>query len=85
MLVRNLDESVKAALKRRAALHGRSLEEEVRQLLWRAAQESVQQPKGQLGSRLAARFAGSGLDQPLPELRGQAARGLTLPVFPHKP
>lgn len=73
VIVRNLDEDIKAALKRRASQHGWSMEEEVRQILRRALNEQTQAtPK--LGTRIAARFAEAGLDQPLPELHGQIAR-----------
>ena len=40
VLVRNLDERVVAALKRRAELHGRSLEQELRDTLTQAARLS---------------------------------------------
>lgn len=73
IVVRNLDETVKARLKRRATLHGRSMEEEVRQILNNAAREAGKTPLG-LGSRIAARFAGTGLIAELPELRGQRPR-----------
>ena len=54
----------------RASLHGWSMEEEVRQILRRAVSEEAQaRPK--LGSRIAARFAGAGLTEPLPELHEQ--------------
>ena len=74
-VVRNLDEDVKAALKRRAQLHGLSMEEEVRQILRRAI---VEEPAVSvaLGTRMAARFADIGLDEPLPELRGQDVEGM---------
>ena len=35
-------------------------------------------PPPRLGSRIAARFAGKGLDSTLPELRGQSARPAAL-------
>jgi plasmid stability protein len=38
-IVRNLEDDVKARLKRRAARHGHSMEEEVRQILRSAVQE----------------------------------------------
>lgn len=38
-IVRQLEETVKAALKRRAERHGRSMEEEVREVLRNAAKE----------------------------------------------
>lgn len=69
-VVRNLDDDVKAALQQRASAHGRSMEEEVRQSLRRAVYDRPQASQG-LGLRMAARFTDVGLDQPLPELRGQ--------------
>jgi antitoxin FitA len=76
-VVRNLDDDIKAALKRRAREHGWSMEEEVRQILRRA----VDQPpmvSSRLGSRIAARFADVGLEQPLPELRGHEIEPMAL-------
>ena len=70
-IVRNLDEDVKERLKRRARRHGCSMEEEVRQILRNAVKEE-DQPGPKLGSRIAARFAGIGLSEDLPELHGQA-------------
>lgn len=70
VVVRNLEEEVKAGLKARASRHGWSMEEEVRQILRRAViEESAARPR--LGSRIAARFAGAGLTGPLPELHGE--------------
>lgn len=70
VVVRNIEDDVKASLKRRAAQHGWSMEEEVRQILRKAVSEEGQaRPK--LGSRMAARFAGVGLTEALPELHGQ--------------
>lgn len=70
VIVRNIEEGVKASLKARASEHGWSMEEEVRQILRRAvSMDERVRPK--LGSRIAARFAGAGLTEPLPELRGQ--------------
>ena len=70
VIVRNLDENLKAAIKQRATRHGWSMEEEVRQILRRAVNEEPT-PTTRLGSRIAARFADVGLDNPLPELHGQ--------------
>ena len=69
LIVRNLDEDVKARLQRRAKRHGRSTEEEVREIL-RGAVAEEGAPEPPLGSRIAARFAGIGLDSDIPELRG---------------
>ncbi len=73
VIVRNIEEAVKTGLKERAQRHGWSMEEEVRQILRQAVCEPAQPSTG-LGSRIAARFAGSGLTEPLPELRGEPAR-----------
>jgi plasmid stability protein len=51
--VRNLDDEVKGALRERAAANGRSLEEEVRQVL----RESVRrQPRPRTGAEMLARI-----------------------------
>jgi antitoxin FitA len=61
---------VKARLKRRATRHGRSMEDEVRHMLRDAVNEQNQRV-AKLGSRIAARFAKTGLTTELPELRGR--------------
>jgi plasmid stability protein len=72
VVVRNIDDDVKARLKQRAAQHGWSMEEEVRQILRKAVAEP-RQAAVKLGSRMAARFAGAGLSSELPQLQGQTA------------
>jgi plasmid stability protein len=72
-VVRNLEDEVKARLKRRAAHHKRSMEEEVRHIL-RDAVKKQNQRVTKLGSRIAAHFAKAGLTKDLPELRGQVPR-----------
>lgn len=72
-IVRNLEGNIEARLKQRAARHGNSMEEEVRQILRQAVQGTDDHP-ARLGSRIAARFAGLGLTEDLPELHGQAPR-----------
>jgi plasmid stability protein len=72
-VVRNLEDTVKARLKRRAARHGHSLEAEVRNILRDAAKEQNQHV-GRLGSRIAARFSKTGLPTDLPELHGEMPR-----------
>jgi plasmid stability protein len=74
LTVRDIEEEVKLRLKRRAALHGTSMEAEVRQILRFAVKDEVPLAGPGLGSRIAARFARSGLTEPLPELRGQSPR-----------
>ena len=71
--VRNLEEDIKDRLKRRAARHGYSMEEEARQIL-RNALKDEDVAVVQLGSRIAARFARHGLDTDLPEQRGEVVR-----------
>lgn len=73
ILIRRLEEDVKARLQRRARRHGRSTEEEVREILRNAVRDEAQGPE-QLGSQIAARFAGIGLDEEIVELRGQPVR-----------
>jgi len=68
LLVRNLEDDVKERLQRRAKKHGCSLEELVRDILRNAAND--QRPTGGLGSEIAARFRGRGLDRDIPRLRG---------------
>lgn len=70
ILVRNLDESVKRALKRRAKARGASMEAEARAIL-EAALLPERTPKRGLGSSIRARFAaadvGIELERPLAE------------------
>ena len=73
LLVRQLDDDLKAKLQRRARRHGRSTEEEVREILRNAVREEGVS-RAPLGSRLAARFARVGLTEEIPELSGQPAR-----------
>lgn len=73
LIVRNLELEVKARLQRRAALHGRSMEEEARDILRDALKEEVGSTGG-LGTEIAALFQKIGLDSEIPELRGYAVR-----------
>lgn len=73
LLVRNLEDDVKERLDGRARRHGRSTAEEVREILRNALRED-HVPKEPLGSRLAGRFAGLGLDEDISEVRGQPPR-----------
>ena len=73
LVVRNLEEGVKAQLQRQANRHGHSMEEEVRDIL-RNAVKAEGRAAVPLGSRLRQRFARIGLDKDIPELHGQKAR-----------
>ena len=69
VIIRNIEDDLKIRLKVRATQHGWSIEEEVCQIL-RTAVTEASPTRQRLGSRIAARFAGVGLLEPLPELRG---------------
>ena len=68
VIVRNLDDSVKRKLQRRAAKHGRSMEEEVREILRDAVKDEEGSRKG-LGTRIAERFRGLGFNEEIPKLK----------------
>ena len=70
ILIRQLEDDTKAKLQRLARQHGRSTEEEAREIL-RNAVRNVDNPPGRLGSRIASRFKGVGLTEDISELRGQ--------------
>ncbi len=76
LLVRNLEAEVKARLRERATRHGRSMEEEVREIL-RAAANVDDANSGALGSEIVAMFSGQGLGFKLPERRSRPLRPLT--------
>jgi plasmid stability protein len=72
-IVRNLEEDVKARLKRRAARNGRSMEEEARHILRNAVRKrEPARSQARLAHRRALRKAT--LPGELPELRGQPPR-----------
>lgn len=75
LTVRNIEPEIKDKLRRAAAAHGRSMEEEVRSILRHAlAQPS---PASGLGSRVHMRFAAlGGVDLPAPE-RNDVPRAAT--------
>jgi antitoxin FitA len=69
LLVRNLENSVKARLQRRARRNGRSMEEEVRGILRAAVHKDEQKSEFGLGTEISKIFAKHGLDSPIQELR----------------
>ncbi|HEX8814342.1 MAG TPA: Arc family DNA-binding protein [Terriglobales bacterium] len=69
-VVRNLENLVKSRLQRRARRNGRSMEEEVRNILREAVSRDQEAPNLGLGTELAALFKGIGLKRDIPELRG---------------
>jgi len=72
-VVRNIENSVKAHLQRRARRNGRSMEEEVRDIL-RGAVKAEDLPSGGLGSEIAGLFANARLPAEIPELRGHTIK-----------
>ncbi|MFZ0802548.1 MAG: Arc family DNA-binding protein [Terriglobales bacterium] len=68
-VVRKIDDVVKARLQRRAKRNGRSMEEEVRDIL-RNAVVQEEGPAGGLGTEISALFAKVCMDSDIPELRG---------------
>lgn len=59
ILVRNLDDGLKARLQRRAKRNGRSMEAEAREILREALRKK--EPERGLGSEIVAMFSGSGI------------------------
>ena len=77
LVVRNLDDNVKAKLQQRARRHGRSTEEEEeREILCDAVRNGPQKTEP-LGKRLRALFGDIGLEEDIPEWRGQPAEPAT--------
>jgi len=68
-VVRNIGDAVKTRLQSRARRHGRSMEEEVRDIL-RVAVNGEDDSAGGLATEISALFAKNGLDADIPELRG---------------
>jgi plasmid stability protein len=68
-VVRNVEDEVKLRLQRRASQHGRSMEEEVRDILREAVKEE-ETSVGGLGTEISSLFANIGLEADIPELRG---------------
>jgi antitoxin FitA len=77
LVVRNLEDTIKERLQRRAKRNGRSMEEEVREIL-RNAVTGKQAPSRGLGSEIAALvLERGGLDADIPELRGHKVKPAT--------
>jgi plasmid stability protein len=76
ILVRNIEQSVKTRLQRRAKRNGRSMEEEVRDILRNATNEPENLTVG-LGTQIASLFAGRGFKFEARELRGYPVRPIS--------
>ena len=70
--IRNLDDSIKARLRMRAASHDRSMEEEARVILRQALQDT--DDEGGLGTLIHKRFMAAGGVELSPSKRNQPAR-----------
>ena len=77
LVVRNLDESIKLALKERAALRGTSMESEARAILERALRQGA--AGRSLGTTIRARFAEADAGVELERLAGDAVTAPDLP------
>lgn len=77
LLVDEIEDDVLEKLQKRARSHGRSTEEEVREILRDAVKTEERLTEG-LGSRLAATFRGVGIDEEIQELRGYPAEPIDL-------
>lgn len=73
LIVRNLEEEVKDGLRRRASQHGKSVEEEVRDILRNAVKADGTRQAG-LGSELKRVFQGIGIKKDIPELKGTSPK-----------
>ena len=79
LIVRDIENEVKAKLQRRAKRHGRSMEEEVREILRDATKTETSSPKG-LGTEIASLFRDIGL-MPGEEIRELRDIRLQVPDF----
>jgi plasmid stability protein len=76
LVVRNLENSVKLRLQRRAARRGRSMEEEVRDILRDAVKEEEANAGG-LGTAISSLFRKVGFEKDIPTLRGYKIKPVT--------
>ncbi len=74
LIVRNLEDDIRDKIRALADAHGRSMEEEVREILREAALRAPLDAGVGLGTRLSERFRGFGLDAEIEELGGQPPR-----------
>jgi len=70
LIITNVENKLMDHLYRQAIQHGRSIEEEVLDILRNAVKTDSAQQRG-LGSELAQRFQGIGIKIDIPELKGE--------------
>ncbi|GMU83473.1 MAG: hypothetical protein AMXMBFR47_33430 [Planctomycetota bacterium] len=73
LVVPNFEDDIRNRLQELAASQGRSIEEEAREIL-RNVVLGQASPLTGLGSRIASRFAGIGIDRDIEEFRGQEVK-----------
>jgi plasmid stability protein len=83
LLVRNIEQSVKARLQRRAKRNGRSMEEEIRDILRSAANEDVRPAVG-LGTEIASLVKGTGIRFEAKEWRGYRVKPISFDEDPER-
>lgn len=79
LIIRNLEEEVKIRLRKRASRHGRSVEEEVRDI-FRDATKAEGKRKGGIGSAMSRLFQEVGLRKDIPELKGMLLKYTDLEI-----
>lgn len=79
LIVRNLEEEVKTRLRKRASRHGRSVEEEVRDILRNATKAEGKRKEG-IGAAMSRLFQDVGLRQDIQELKGMSPKGTDLEI-----
>jgi plasmid stability protein len=69
LIICNVERDVKERLQRRARRHGRSMQEEVRQILRSVVEGEDEVLAPGLGTEISSLFAKTGIDFEIPELR----------------
>ncbi len=74
LIVRNLEDEIRDRLRTMADAHGRSMEEEVREILRSAVLRASMASRCGLGTEIVEQFREYGLDNPIHEHKGQEPR-----------
>lgn len=78
LIVNDIDAHIEEQLRQRAQANGHSLEQEVKDILRAALALRIDAPgEPGIGTRMARRFAGIGVELDLSGFRGQPARGVS--------
>ena len=83
LLVRNIEQNVKTRLQRRAKRNGRSMEEEVRDIL-RSAVNEDDRPVVGLGTEIASLLRGTGIKFEAKEWRGYPVKPISFDEDPER-